>query len=586
MADQTAAGLEYHREIVDQAIRSSGLSWTDWPELTLDEPLAPDARLSALLLLLSAPRDRSSDTAIDRLRRRRLPWDAATSTLAVRIVAGTGFDGRRAGVALRAAEQVCEGGTATEGLLSAVRDLKAALIAVRPPSEILGPLDYWQMPETLNLIERVLSAATPPDILDLAVLRDGDGWGAAARETARSFPADVIAPLVRLLTSLGPGKPTKAWRVKIASCLATPEALRLLREWLTLAAHTDVVSPDEHAKVGFAGAMLFAMGNDDLARAVVFAAREIADEPWVPELLGILARRGSATSGVPGMTGALALGVASAAVDTLAARATLNDRAVLGELFEDLTRRDLVKRIAKHLGLDEDVISHRDQELRRTKAANVRRKADPAPRQARAVMDALIRQNFAPVLRQLGFTATGRTYRRVCPDRVDVIAIGSTGMDRFHVSYGTRFATSWPARDPSELTESGADIRRSESHGIAPDDVRALADRLPRVIVPFLDSMGRYEFVRSFVENESGAPAGSTAVAGHMCPNTWEFLGPLALSAGDRETAVEMFTLTLDFVRECAQKYGGYELQLELWNQYLETASRLPDAPATGAGSN
>jgi hypothetical protein len=582
MAKQTVMGLEYHRELVDRSIRSSGLAWTEWPELAVNEPLSPEVRLSALLLLLSAPYDNSALTVIDRLRRRRLPWDAQTSTLALRIAAAAEFDARRAGVALRAAQQVCESGAGTEKLLAAVKDLRTVLMSMPAPSEVLGPMNYWQLPETLNLIERVLSTATPPDILDLAVLRDGDDWGPAARDSAHTFPAAAIAPLVRALTGLGPGKPAKSWYLNVAAGTSVPEARGLLRQWLTLAAHADVVPPDEHAKVGFAGAMLFAMGNDDVVRAAVFATRELPDEDWVPELLGILARRGAATSGVPGMTGALALSVASAAVDTLAARAAPADVAILGELFEDLTRRDLVKRVAKHLELDEEVAIRRDRELRRTKAAAVSRKADPAPRQARAAMDVLIRRHFAPILKQRGFNARGRTFRRVCPDRVDVIAIGSTGLHRFHLSFGTRFTTSWPARELLEIDESGTDIRHSENHGIEPDDVQKLSDRLRQVVIPFLDSMGRYEFVKAFAENGIGAPEGSKEIAGQMGPEMWGVLGLLALAAGDRNTAVYLLTLKRDFIRELNERDARYEFQLGVWNSYLETASNLPGLPTTG----
>lgn len=586
MAEQTVLGLENHREIVDRAIRSSGLMWTAWPELAAEEPLTPGVRLSALLLLLSAPYDRSGSDVIDRLRLRRLPWDASTSTLALRLEIAAAFNARRAGISLRAAHQVCESGAHTEELLAAVRDLRSVLMSLPAPSEVLGPMNYGQLPETLNLIERVLSAAMPPDILDLAVLRDGDGWGPAAREAAQAFPAEAIAPLVRVLTGLGPGKPGKGWYGKIPACTSTPEARGLLRQWLTLAAHTDIVPPDEHAKVGDSGAMLFAMGNDDLVRTVVFATRELPDEEWVPGLLGVLARRGAATSGVPGMTGALALSVAGAAVETLAARSTPEDLAVLHELFEDLTRRDLVKRVAKHLGLDEEVAIRRDRELRRAKAAAVSRKADPAPREARAAMDVLIRRHFAPLLKHHGFNARGRTYRRVCPDRVDVIAIGSTGLDRFGVSYGTRFTTSWPAMEPSEINESGTDIRRSEMHGIAPDDVQKLSDRLLHVIVPFLDSMGRYEFVKAFAENEAGAPADSTGIAGQKGPMMWGVLGLLALAAGDRNSAVHLLTLKRDFIRGLRERDGRYEFELGVWTAYLETASNMPGAPTSGDGKD
>ncbi|WP_442544517.1 DUF4304 domain-containing protein [Arthrobacter sp. KN11-1C] len=438
------------------------------------------------------------------------------------------------------------------------------------------------MPETVALIERVLASATPPGILDLSVLRDGDTWGAPARDAAREFPAHEVAPLVRLLSTLGPQKPSKSWRRSVLEATSFQTARELLREWLRLAANADIVPPDEHAQLGFSGAMLFAHGNDDLVRSAVFAAQELPHEEWVPELLGILARRGAATSGGQAMTGALALSVASASVDSLAGRASPADKMVLAELFEDLSRRDLVRRIGKYLGLDEDVIAQRDQAIRRAKAAAVRQKADPAPREARAAMDVLVRIHFAPLLKQHGFKARGRTFRRISPDRVDVVAIGSFGLDQFALSYGTRFSTSWPPQDPAHLNEASLDIRHAEQHGIAPDEVQALAKRLSSIIIPFLDSMGRYELVRSYVENGTGAPAGSRGIDGWMGPPAWGFLGLLALAVKDRPAAVTFLTKKYDFTQGLFESNPSYGAELDIWRESLKRAVDLPDSLETG----
>ncbi|ASN19887.1 DUF4304 domain-containing protein [Arthrobacter sp. YN] len=576
MNDSVNSELGRHRETVDLAIRSSELEWTDWPALAADAPFSEDTRLSCLLLLLSSPVGMSIDTTVDRLRRRTLPWDASTATLALRIVARLEkFDGQRAGVALRAAEQICLKGAATQQLLQSVKDLRSVLELIPGPVAGLGRMDYWQMPETLALIERVLAAATPPDILDLSIIRDGDGWGVPAREAALRFPSGEIAPLVRLLTSLGPAKPGKSWRKKVAEELTHTSPSLLLTEWLKLASDTDIVAPDEHAVLGFAGAMLFAHGNDDLVRASVFAAQELSNDQLGSGVLGVLARRGAASSGVPGMTGALALSVASAALESLAGRLTENDRAELNELFEDLTRRDMVRRIAKYLGLSQERVEQRDKLLRRSKAGAVRAKADPAQRRARAAMDAIIRSQFAPILKARGFKPTGRTFRRVSSDRVDVVAIGSFGMNQFAWSYGTRFVTTWPPREPADINEAGLDIRLVEESGISPTDVRLAADKLDGTILPFLDSLGSYELVRAYVEHNTGAPAESRCIAGRGTPIA--FLGLWALSVGDRATAMKVLRTAIDFREALTLSNSFYANELEHWKVSFEAATALPE---------
>jgi hypothetical protein len=578
------SGLDGHREAVDRAIRSAGLDWTDWPELTLTEPLTPGIRLSALLLLLSTdtPRemragsrhamDDPGSPVIERLRHRRLPWDAATACTALRAVLGLRrFDGQRVGVALRGAEQVCSSGQTDAALMTALVDLRSWLEH--------QPLHIWHVPEARTHVRRVLAMATPPDVLDLSLLHDGDAWAGPAREAARSARADDIAAMVRQLGELGPRRPSLAWRQAVADAAAPRAARDLLHRWLRLAADTDVVPPDEHAVLGFSGGMLFAHGNDDLVRAAVLATEELREEPWVPEVLGILARRGAAVSGVPGMPLALALKVAGAAVDTLAARGTRADREVLEQLLEDLTRRDLVRRVGAHLGR-EDEADRREEQLRRTKAAAVRRKADPAPRQARAALDVLVRRHLAPALRQHGFTGSGRTLRRLQTDRVDAVAIRSGG-PRFRVTYGTRFDASHPADEPypverKKIADSDLDIRHIEDVGVSEVDLNLFAVRLSSVIIPFLDGLGRYELVLSYVEHGTGSPPGSKQLEGHLCPATSGFLGLLALEAGDRHKAIEFLTGRLDFEQALSVASGDRDrTSLNFWRGHHKGAQRL-----------
>ena len=274
-----------------------------------------------------------------------------------------------------------------------------------------------------SLVRRVLVSATPPDLLDLSLLVDGDGWATPARRAAQAAPAQEVADLVRLLGGLGPGKPSQRWLREVDHALNPPAAKLLLHQWLEVAAYTDIVPEWPGSQIGDCLGTLFVGTNSDVVRAAVWATMQLPDEDWPAPLLGTLARRGSAHNGAAGFPEALALKVASAAVDTLIARHGKADRVVLAELLEDLQRRDLVKKVGAALGRVGEA-ADRDTELRRSKAQEVRRKASPAPRKARAAIDSLIRQRFGADLRARGFRGGPRTWRRIHEDRVDLICVG------------------------------------------------------------------------------------------------------------------------------------------------------------------
>jgi hypothetical protein len=361
------SGIEAHRAAVGRALDAQGLGWDAWPDVVLDARLPPGVRLSAVLLLLAtdegdepsagAPLARVTvvgheEDAFDWLGRARSPWhqlarttlrwDADTATTAVQAVtARRHYDERRIALALRAARRVCADGQATAGLLDALRACVRRL-------EAEGD-ECTDVRELRHLARRVLTSATPPDLLDLSLLVPGDAWAGAARVAASTLPAEEITALVRLLGDLGPRKPSKTWLAAIDAALRPAGARRLLREWLELAAHTDVVPEWPGSVIGDCLGTLFVGTNADTVRAAVWATSRLPQESWPSELLGILARRGAAHNGAPGFPEALALKVASAAVDTLTTRGSEADRRVLVELREDLRRRDLLRKVAAAL---------------------------------------------------------------------------------------------------------------------------------------------------------------------------------------------------------------------------------------------
>lgn len=565
---------------------SVGAAWDGWPEVAASAPIDDRARLSALLLLLAAPHPGPeitegpvvelhdpADEVLDRVRRRRLPWDAATARLAVEVVMSRGgFDDRRVMVALGGAESVCAAGAADVGLLAALETCASWLDTVSP--------EQWRVVEMRLLVRRALAATAPPDLLDLSLVGDGDAWGEPAREAARALDANEIAPLVRRLGELGSRRPSQRWLRGAEEALRPTGAVDLLKRWLELAAYTDVVPPDD--TVSFSGGMLFTRGNEDVVRAAVIATRCLPADRWVPGLLGVLARRGAATSGRPGMTASLALKVASAAIDTLAVRGTAGDREVLAELLEDLSRRDLVRRVGDALGQQSQAAA-RGETLRREKAAAVRRKADPAPRRARAEVDVLLRRHVAPELRRLGFRGTGRTWRRFHDDRVDVVSVGSSA-GLLRLSYGVRFDVAHPAEEPypvdrAKVLAEELDVCLSEGWSASGHELDRCARHLGSTVVPFLDTFARYEFARAYLEDGVGAPVDALSDDNRSSPAVSGVLGMLAIAAGDRGTAVEHLGRRLAAAQSWADSHSGGndaadDAELVFWRAQLARAQR------------
>ncbi len=349
--------------MVDSALTGLGLDWGAWPSIVTDPRLDAQARLSAVLVLLAlveadaTPGDilvivDPEATGLDwmgrerlpweRLPQLRLPWTAATAATALEAVVHRGlYDDRRFAMALQGARRVCAAGQADVALTRSLDGCIAYL-------ESVGD-EQLRIKEMRHLARRVAASATPPEILDLSLVVDGDAWAGPAREAARVFPADEITTLVRLLGDLGPRKPTQRWFHDIDGALEPPSARQLLRRWTDLAAHTQIVPEWPGSRIGDCRGTLFVGTSTDIVRAAVWATSRLRDEVWPAELLGVLARRGSSHNGAPGLPEALALKVAFAAVDALAARGGTADRLVLSGLLDVLQRIDLVEKVVTAL---------------------------------------------------------------------------------------------------------------------------------------------------------------------------------------------------------------------------------------------
>ncbi|WP_418060337.1 hypothetical protein [Pimelobacter simplex] len=365
----TEPDLAAHRGRLDAALRALDLDWASFPRVLADRRIDPEARLSGLLVLLAAgdreqrsgPRVLFIDISLlhdperdhlgrDRqpwahLARVRLPWTAATATVALRTLHPQAYDDRRVALALRGAATVCAAGTADADLLDALATTIARLDALGDEEDRIGDLR--------RTARRALASASPPDLLDLSLLADGDTWAGPARAAARERDSADVTALVRLLGDLGPRKPAQRWWREVGALLE-PEvspARALLREWVELASRADVVPEWPDSRVGWCLGILFAGTNVDVVRAAVLATAALPPgETWPAAVLGVVARRGAEHNGMAGMTEALSLKTASAAIDALVRRGGADDVRVLGELRQVLRRKDLLKRVEAALG--------------------------------------------------------------------------------------------------------------------------------------------------------------------------------------------------------------------------------------------
>ena len=600
-------GVAGHRERVRHALVELGIAGA-WPAVLTDPRLPRSALLSGVLVLLAETAQDDPDvgpvvTVVgaedpdgdwlgrsrvpwEYLARQRLPWTPLTATTAVRLVTGNpAFDDRRVALALRGAGQVCSAGRADVDLLDALAALR----------HYLDHVEEWvfRLKELRAVAARVVASATPPDLLDLSALADGDTWAGPARAAARDAPAEVAAALVRLLVELGPRKPSRRWQRDVEEVLADPAARLLLRRWIEAAGCADIVPDWPGGSLEDNLGTLFVGTNTDIVRAAVWASVGLTSEDtagtdtstdvdWpLEQQLGVLARRGSAHNGLPRFPEALSIKVATAAVDVLIARGGPEALRVLSELLEDLQRRDLLKKVGAALDR-QDEAAVRESQLLTQRALEQRRKASPAPRKARAAMDSLIREHLGATLRRAGFKGGPRTWRRAHDDRVDVIAVSTwmdpeSGRNELHLTYGTRLdalhetehfqpgndTSRYPAPvDRAKTSELDLDLRVFEYAGNADDDpieqdgdqldgtsaagMAASARRLVEVVVPFLDSLGAYERVRCLLAFDEGIPPGAGLAANLGSPARLELLGRMALSHADKATAVASLTAAAD----------------------------------------
>lgn len=487
------------------ALDHIGVGMHDWPHGVEIKKLSPRHQLVALLLVMDVSptlvngwRFRSAEDEIVRsLPRKSLPWDSDTAVFALQAALKVDCMNYICGPALRGAEKAMAAGHVDTALYEAI-DACATHLTGLMHGRIAT---RWNVDKDLKTANRLLASFLPPGVLDLTVVHDGDEWAERARQLARARPVDDVEPLIRHLVLLGHKAPSQTWQRRLQEVLRPEAARDLVGEWVRAAGETGVAE-DGH---------LYTPSNEDLVRAAVIAARSLGVNGVPSDLLGALVRQGAETR--PPSTDSLALRVASAAVDTLAQRGADSDLAELERLLDDISRRDLLKRIGAALGPEAVARAEkRDADLKKEKAAAVRAKASPIPKLLRGEVDRMLEEHVNGTMRELGFRKSGRTWRRWVDARVELVDFYSSDL-YMSVQYGVLFEGLHPAdgpavqRDPKRVKPFELDLLVSDTAWFADDDVLdLLAERVRTEIVPFLQRCGDRDALFELLLHGVGLP--------------------------------------------------------------------------------
>lgn len=557
---------------MQRALDGIGIGWAGWPAEAMNTQLTARHRLTALLLVMDQspalvngwPYGADEDIIVRRFPRKKLPWDEESAVFALEAALKIDCMSYVCGPALRGAQVAMDAGARGAALFDALT--RCATHLTKLGRSRAG------VEEDRRLAERLLATFMPRGLLDLSAVRDGDAWAEPAREAARAAPHVVSETVVLALSGLGHKGLSQTWRKRMEAALVLDGARELIATWLRLAADTaEVVDP-----VG-GQVRLFVAGNDDVVRAAALAARWLTEDEAPAALLGMLARRGAATR--PPGTESFALRVATASIDSLLDRGGEADRAELVQLLEDLTRRDLVKKIGAALGAEGTALARdRDEAISKEKARIVRANASPIPALLRAEVDRELREHLDETMRALGFRKSGRTWRRDRGERIDLVNFSSSG-PWVAVEYGVY----WRALHPEGGPRPAPDTARLKYHELdfyvveqrweaEEDDLTELATRMRRMISPFLDSCGSRRFLVGLWTSGTGIPLsarGSGALFLHKKPMPHELaLGALALHDDDPAAARWWFAEAARAVDDRPTPFGAAELAY--WNARVE----------------
>jgi hypothetical protein len=390
---------------------------------------SPELRVSLAVAALAGPRSGwtaahvaevpSSDQwpaeLIRALVRRRIDWDPDAAALALRLVAAGDFDDERFQLVLKAADRVAEAHPGHPGVMDGLDRLATRAGATSQ--------HRYRVPEMRARVTAAIARHAPPELLDLSPIADADTWGPAARATLEAADArgvDVRSLLGCLTAGPSATAPSARWLAALDPVLTSDDARGAVEALVRLLVDLDL--DDERPFV--------AVGNDTVARAALWALGHGEVGADDVALLRDVALRCSRTNGRPYVTEALC-GRAVGAAITVLGRLREGDGAVartadgaLAELWDLVERGDVLRRIGRTLGRDDEAIATRVAEAKRSKAEAKAERVNPRPAARAERLGEVIDVDLAERLRRLGFDdRSRRTFRRHHPGRTEVVAV-------------------------------------------------------------------------------------------------------------------------------------------------------------------
>jgi hypothetical protein len=364
------------------------------------------------------------------LVRRKIAWDPESAALALRLVAATDFDDERIQLVLQAADHIVDVRPGDAAVMDGLDRLNERVLATSA--------ERYRVPEMRARVIASISRHSPPDLLDLSAIAETDTWGPGARALLQAAAMDEIdvRSLLRCLTVASSATaPTARWLAATEPVVASVGTRDVVEKLVRLLVDLDL--DDQRTFV--------ATGNDSVARAAIWALGQGDVAPTDIDLLQSVASRCSRTNGKPYVTEALcrkAVGAAITVLDQLrqdeGSHAPAAGRA-LTELWSDVDRGDVLKRIGRALGRSDDEIAERMVEAKRSKSVAKSARINPQPGDRSKTLTEVIDEDLAARLRRQGFDdRSRRTFRRHHPNHSDVVAI-SIAAGEIRLGFGVGF---------------------------------------------------------------------------------------------------------------------------------------------------
>lgn len=389
------------------------------PSLAIAALAGPRSGWTAAHVVEVPPSEQWPAELVRALVRRKIAWDPESAALALRLVAATDFDDERIQLVLKAADHIVDVRPGDAAVMDGLDRLNERVLATST--------ERYRVPEMRARVIWSISRHFPPDLLDVSVIAETDTWGPAAVAILRAAAMDGIdvrSLLGCLTVASSATAPTARWLAAVDPVIASLGTREVVENLVRLLVDVDL--DDQRVFV--------AAGNDSVVRAAIWALGQGDVARTDIDLLQSVVSRCSRTNGKPYVTEALcgkAVGAAITVLDRLRQGDGSHAPAAgwaLAELWSDVDRGDVLKRIGRALGRSDDEIVERVVEAKHSKSVAKSARINPQPGDRSKTLTDVIDEDLTVRFRRQGFDdRSRRTFRRHHPNHSDVVTISLAG---------------------------------------------------------------------------------------------------------------------------------------------------------------